>query len=66
MPTSKLKIIFKISIDEKEVLSSKMDVPLPGAKDIQVSKTDKITKSNRLQTPFPYIEKEVEYLNPES
>ena len=113
LPTSKLEIIFKISVDENGVLTTKMDVPLQGAKDLTVSKTevkndslflevamimgsfkgefetdkkingmwkqggaelplvlektDKITKLNRPQTPkkpFPYIEKEVEYLNP--
>ncbi len=115
LPTSKLEIIFKISEDENGILISKMDVPLQGAKDLTVSKTeikndslflevamimgsfkgafetdkkingiwkqggaklplvlektDKITKLNRPQTPqkpFPYIEKEVEYLNPKS
>ena len=111
-PTLKLEIIFKISADENGELSAKMDVPLQGAKDLPVSKTevkndslflevamimgsfkgdfetdkkingmweqggvelplilektDKVTKLNRPQTPkkpFPYIEKEVEYIN---
>ncbi len=115
LPTSKLEIIFKISVNENGKLSSKMDVPLQGAKDLPVSKTevrndslfldvamimgnfkgafetdkkiagvwkqggaeltlilektDKVTKLNRPQTPqppFPYIEKEVEYLNSKS
>lgn len=39
LPTSKLEIIFKISEDENGKLSSKMDVPLQGAKDLPVSKT---------------------------
>jgi len=115
LPTSKLEIIFKISADENGKLSSKMDVPLQGAKDLPVSKTevrndslflevamimgsfkgvfetdkkitgvwkqggaelplvlektDKVTELNRPQTPqkpFPYLEKEVEYLNQKS
>jgi len=115
LPTSKLEIIFKISEDKNGILTSKMDVPLQGAKDLTVSKTeikndslflevamimgsfrgafetnkkiigiweqggaklplvlektDKVAKLNRPQTPqkpFPYIEKEVEYLNPKS
>ena len=40
LPTSKLEIIFKISVDENGKLSSKMDVPLQGAKDLPLSKTE--------------------------
>ncbi len=39
LPGSKLEIIFRISADENGKLTSKMDVPLQGAKDLPVSET---------------------------
>ena len=39
LPGTKLEIIFKISADEDGNLSSKMEVPMQGAKDLPVSET---------------------------
>lgn len=39
LPGTKLEIIFKISADDNGKLSSKMDVPMQGAKDLMVSET---------------------------
>ena len=39
LPGQKLEIIFKISENENKELTTKMDVPMQGAKDLQVSET---------------------------
>jgi len=39
LPTAKLEIIFKITEDESGKLSTKMDVPMQGAKDLPVTET---------------------------
>jgi hypothetical protein len=48
LPGTKLEIIFKISADENGKLTSKMDVPIQGAKDLQVSETTLIGDSLKL------------------
>ena len=40
LPTQKLELIFKISADSAGELTTKMDVPLQGAKDLPVTKTE--------------------------
>ena len=40
LPTQKTELIFKISIDSTGGLTTKMDVPLQGAKDLPVTKTE--------------------------
>ncbi len=39
LPTAKLEMIFKISVDESGKLTTKMDVPIQGARDLTVSET---------------------------
>lgn len=48
LPGTKLEIIFKISADENGKLTSKMDVPMQGAKDLSVSETDAASDSLKL------------------
>lgn len=40
LPTQKLELIFKISVDSTGELITKMDVPLQGAKDLPVTQTE--------------------------
>lgn len=113
LPTAKLEIIFNVSVDSTGQIETKMDVPMQGARNLRVSKTEVTADSmklavtmvmgkfegkfindsviegkwqqsgvslpltlqkgmsakniNRPQTPkppFPYLSKEVEYINP--
>ena len=49
LPTGKLELIFKISEDSTGNLSSKMDVPMQGAKDLPVSETNVTSDSVKLK-----------------
>ena len=48
LPGTKLEIIFKISTDENGTLSTKMDVPMQGAKGLPVSETILVEDSLKL------------------